>query len=704
MAEGLARTKCPPTRPGPEGSNRNGFSLGRCPVSHPFSENQQKPTLFLRESGLLLLQLGQTHGILQPMTDVSDTPDIEDGSSAPEGAGLPGFDDIAPKTAASETYEVLARKYRPQDFSDLMGQEALVRTLSNAFTMNRIAHAFILTGVRGIGKTTTARIIARGLNCIGPDGNGGPTVEPCGVCSHCKSIAASSHVDVIEMDAASNTGIDDIREIIDAVRYTPSSARYKVYIIDEVHMLSKNAFNGLLKTLEEPPAHVKFIFATTEIRKVPITVLSRCQRFDLKRFDQAMLAEFLGKIAGKEGAAIAPEALQLLARAAEGSARDGLSLLDQAIAQRDDVDVEISVDVIRDMLGLADRARMVDLFDMIMTGDAKGALTEFSAQYDQGADPLVLLQDLANLCHFVTRLKVVGEGIATDEPEEERIKGLALAEKLSMPVLTRTWQILLKGIAEVQSAPDARAAGEMVIIRLCYAAELPAPGDLVKRLTDGANISAGNSAPTNGGNGGGNGGNTSASDGRTPLRAVAGSAHPQAAQSQPDADAQRRTATAEAPQLDSFEAIVALMRKADVETGYALEKYVRPKKVEPGVLDIFVDDGAPNGLTGQLSRLLKQSTGMAWKIVISRPDDMPDYADQQMTIRETRDQERADILQNIRDIPLVKSILDAFPDAELGYRSLADLLPAADDMPPVMDDDDNLMYDPDDGFTGDFDS
>ncbi len=628
------------------------------------------------------------------MSSFSDTPDSENGSDeAPTGEALPGFD-LGDADTANAAYEVLARKYRPQDFSDLIGQEALVRTLSNAFAMNRIAHAFILTGVRGIGKTTTARIIARGLNCIGPDGNGGPTVEPCGVCSHCKAIASSSHVDVMEMDAASNTGIDDVREIIDAVRYTPSSARYKVYIIDEVHMLSKNAFNGLLKTLEEPPAHVKFIFATTEIRKVPITVLSRCQRFDLKRLDQGMLAGHLGNIAKKEGATIAPDALQLLARAAEGSARDGLSLLDQAIAQRDDATTEISVETIRDMLGLADRARMVDLFDMIMKGDAKGALTEFGNQFDQGADPLVLLQDIANLCHFVTRLKVVGEEVATDEPEEERVRGLALAQSLSMPILTRTWQILLKGIGEVQNAPDPRAAGDMVIIRLCYAADLPSPGDLVKKLTEAGTTATGSPAPT------GNGGGTQAHRDDTPrLRAVAGSGRAAPAASQPQNEATARTA--DLPRLETFEDIVALLKKTDVELGYALEQYVRPRKVEEGLLDIFVDDGAPRGLSGDLIKSLRQTTGMPWQIVVSAPEDAPqvDVDTPLRTIRESRDEQREQTLNRLRDLPVVQSVLEAFPDAELSFRNLADLLPASDELADMpIDADDAGMIDSDGEF------
>ena len=382
--------------------------------------------------------------------------------------------------APTEFYRVLARKYRPRTFAELIGQEAMVRTLTNAFAAGRIAHAFILTGVRGVGKTSTARIIAKGLNCTGPDGTGGPTIAPCGVCDNCRGIAEDRHVDVIEMDAASRTGVDDIREILDGVRYRPIVARTKVYIIDEVHMLSKHAFNALLKTLEEPPEHVKFVFATTEIRKVPVTVLSRCQRFDLRRVAAETLAEHLAGVAKAEGAQVAPEALALIARAADGSVRDAQSLLDQAIAHGAGA---VEAAAVRDMLGLADAAQVFDLMDATLRGDAKAALDLLGDLYAAGADPLTVMQDLLDLTHWLTRLIVAPEaavGPATSEVERER--GREMAGKLSLPILGRAWQMLMKGLGEVQVAQAPLAAAEMAVVRLCYAAELPTPGELVKRL------------------------------------------------------------------------------------------------------------------------------------------------------------------------------------------------------------------------------
>ncbi|MBX6321707.1 MAG: DNA polymerase III subunit gamma/tau, partial [Rhodospirillaceae bacterium] len=394
---------------------------------------------------------------------------LTDDSPRDGGPALP----LGPAGAATAgtPYRVLARKYRPVRLDDLVGQEAMVRTLLNAFASGRVAHAFILTGVRGVGKTTTARIIARGLNCTGADGSGGPTPNPCGVCESCRAIAEDRHVDVIEMDAASRTGVDDIRELIDSVRYRPVSARYKVYIVDEVHMLSRAAFNALLKTLEEPPPHVKFVFATTEIRKVPVTVLSRCQRFDLRRLDAETLARHFARIAEAEGVAISAEALALIARAADGSVRDGLSLLDQAMALAEG---ERGAAEVRAMLGLVDRSQLFDLVDAVAAADAKGALDRFGAMYEAGADPLSALQDLLDLIHWVTRLKLVPE--IADSPvvsELERVRGRALAERLSMGDLSRAWQMLLKGIAEVQMAPAPVHAAEMVLVRLAYASGLP---------------------------------------------------------------------------------------------------------------------------------------------------------------------------------------------------------------------------------------
>ncbi|MBV8538291.1 MAG: DNA polymerase III subunit gamma/tau, partial [Alphaproteobacteria bacterium] len=381
---------------------------------------------------------------------------------------------------AAAPYRVLARKYRPQSFADLIGQEAMVRTLSNAIATGRIAHAFVLTGVRGIGKTTTARIIARALNCIGPDGKGGPTIAPCGVCEHCVGIAEDRHMDVVEMDAASHNGVDDIRDLTDGARYRPVKARFKVYILDEVHMLSKPAFNALLKTLEEPPEHVKFIFATTEIRKVPITVLSRCQRFDLRRIDQAVLAKFLASIAEKEGRKVEPAAAALLARAADGSARDGLSLLDRALAH---VEGTVGEADTRSLLGLADRTQVFDLFESTMKGSAAQALTQLGETYRAGADPAIVVQDLLDVTHWLTRLKVAPD-LAADPtvPEAERARGKTLAAGLPMAVLARTWQMLLKGLGEIQTASSPLAAAEMLLVRLAYAAELPTPAELAAGL------------------------------------------------------------------------------------------------------------------------------------------------------------------------------------------------------------------------------
>jgi DNA polymerase-3 subunit gamma/tau len=388
----------------------------------------------------------------------------------------------SPDTPDTEPYRVLARKYRPSDFSSLIGQEAMVQTLSNAIASGRLAHAFILTGVRGVGKTSTARIIARALNCTGTDGEGAPTAEPCGTCQNCVAIAEDRHVDVMEMDAASRTGVDDIRELIDGVLYRPVSARYKIYIIDEVHMLSRNAFNALLKTLEEPPEHVKFIFATTEIRRVPVTVLSRCQRFDLRRVKFDVLVDHFARIAEAEGATIARGAIGLIARAADGSVRDGLSLLDQAIAHSGP-ETEINEDIVREMLGVAERVQVFDLFEQLMKGEIAAALERFDSMYHAGADPVTILQDLAELTHWLTRLKAAPEAAeATPTSDLDLDRGRDVSSRLAMSSLARTWQMLLKGLAEVRSAPSAAQAAEMVLVRIAYTADLPSPAEAIAVL------------------------------------------------------------------------------------------------------------------------------------------------------------------------------------------------------------------------------
>ncbi|MFN4310252.1 MAG: DNA polymerase III subunit gamma/tau [Ferrovibrio sp.] len=545
-------------------------------------------------------------------------------------------------------YRVLARKYRPSTFAEMIGQDALVRTLTNAIATGRIAQAFILTGVRGVGKTTTARIIARALNCTGPDGQGGPTIAPCGVCDNCKAIAEDRHPDVFEMDAASRTGINDIREIIEAVRYAPSMARYKIYIIDEVHMLSTAAFNGLLKTLEEPPPHVKFVFATTEIRKVPVTVLSRCQRFDLKRVEIAVLNAHFKRIAEAENARIDDDALTLISRAAEGSVRDGLSLLDQAIAHGAG---SVNAELVRDMLGLADRGQVFALLDLLLHGKLAEALDNLQAQYNLGADPAVVMQDLLDLTHWLTRVKVIG-GTPDDVtlPESQRQRGKELAAKLGMPVLARSWQMLLKGLAEVRSAPVPLAAAEMVLVRFAYAADLPSPADLAKEWKEKGGAPnaapAGPRAPLGGGNGGGGNGATATAVAAQP-RAVASPA-PQPGET-----------VALAAMPTSFPALVQLAK--DMREGIlAAELYndVHPVSFEPGRIELRLEPGAHHDLPGRLIEKLKAWTGQRWVVSLSKLPGEPTLAEQEQ-VEESR--RRA----HVQAHPLVQAVLTAFPGAVL---------------------------------------
>ncbi|MEA2808916.1 MAG: polymerase subunit gamma/tau [Rhodospirillaceae bacterium] len=537
-------------------------------------------------------------------------------------------------------YRVLARKYRPVDFTTLVGQEAMVRTLRNAIATGRIAHAFMLTGVRGVGKTTTARIIARALNCVGPDGKGGPTVDPCGVCENCKAITEDRHVDVIEMDAASRTGIDDVRELIEGVRYRPVSARYKVYIIDEVHMLSEKAFNALLKTLEEPPPHVKFLFATTEIRKVPVTVLSRCQRFDLKRVPQETLIEHFSGIAAAEKVEISPEALVLLARAADGSVRDGLSMLDQAIAHGGGV---VDAAQVRDMLGLADRSRVLELFEKAMKGDAPAVVAALGEMHDSGADPVVILQDLLELTHWVTRLKVAPEAAAASA-DSERAQGLAMAAKLSMASLTRAWTLLLKGLQETLYAPSAQRAGEMALIRLCYAADLPSPSDAIKALQNGAgpaaSASAASAAPAP--RGGGSGAARAATQ---PMTAAA---------AQP-ADAQ----PAPLPNPKSFTEIVALFEtRREARLVHHLLHHVHEVRCEPGLIEFRPEPQAPPDLAARLAETLGRWTGRRWIASVSSDAGKPTLTAQKTAKSDSlRSQAEAD--------PMVQAIMKTFPGAKL---------------------------------------
>lgn len=560
---------------------------------------------------------------------------------------------------SSQPYRVLARKYRPTDFTGLIGQEALVRTLSNAFATGRIAHAFMLTGVRGVGKTTTARIIARALNCIGPDGKRTePTIHPCGVCEPCVSISESRNVDVQEMDAASRTGIDDVREIIEGVRYAPVAARYKVYIIDEVHMLSKQAFNGLLKTLEEPPPHVKFVFATTEIRKVPVTVLSRCQRFDLRRIDSAELAAYLATLAEKEQVKIEEGALALIARAAEGSARDSLSLLDQAIAHVGGSGGEgemITAETVRQMLGLADRGRVLDIFEKLMGGDVAGALADVQTLYDAGADPLAVMQDLLETVHFLTRVKVApaAQGFF-DGGSGEAKRAAELAAKLSVPSLTRAWQILLKGLFEVRDATRPISACEMALIRLSYAADLPPTDKLVKDLLDGGAVPAPRGAAT-----------APSAPGRAPV--ASGSAMPARA-SLPEG--------APTAALRTLEDVVALCEPRS-ELRVNLEHNVHLVRLEPGLIEIRPTPRAPRTLASDLQTKLRAATGQSWMVSIASQGGAPTLAEQKQMAKVAR-------FEAVAQEPLVRAVLDRFPGAEIvAVRDVA-----SEEIAPAMPDKD----------------
>ncbi len=563
-----------------------------------------------------------------------------------------------PAPAALTAYRVLARKYRPTTFAELIGQDALVRTLRNAIASGRIAQAFMLTGVRGVGKTTTARIIARALNCIGPDGRGGPTVSPCGVCEPCRAIIQDRHVDVLEMDAASHTGVDDIRDIISGVRYSPVSARYKLYIIDEVHMLSKNAFNALLKTLEEPPSHVKFVFATTEIRKVPVTVLSRCQRFDLRRVSSPVLIEHFARVAASEAVTIEPDATALIARAADGSVRDGLSLLDQAIALGG---ATVTAGQVRDMLGLADRAVIIDLFEAALTGRPVVALDLLADLHRNGADPLVVLRDLLDLTHFLTRAKVAPETLSDPTtPETERTRGGGLAARLTVPLLTRVWQLLLKGLNETQLAPVPHQAVEMVIIRLAHTADLPTPADLIRQFTG---RPGGGSGPAAGPGAGGSG----------PTPGTTGAA------SSPVAAHGGAVAMAMAPRLEKpvapptgydFRGLVQLFVEHREGTLYAhLCNSVHLVRLEPGILEIRPKDRAPRDLVNRLGPLLSEWTGRRWTVAANFE------APGQPTLAEQDAATEIASRQAAETHPVVRAVLETFPGARVG--EIRDLTPKA---------------------------
>ena len=557
-------------------------------------------------------------------------------------------------------YRVLARKYRPETFVDLVGQDAMVRTLRNAFAADRIAQAFVMTGIRGTGKTTTARIIAKGMNCIGVDGTGGPTTDPCGQCEHCVAIMEGRHVDVMEMDAASRTGVGDIREIIESVHYRAASARYKIYIIDEVHMLSTSAFNALLKTLEEPPAHVKFIFATTEIRKVPVTVLSRCQRFDLRRIEPEVMIALLRKIAGAEGAQITDDALALITRAAEGSARDATSLLDQAISHGAG---ETTADQVRAMLGLADRGRVLDLFDMIMRGDAGGALAELGAQYADGADPMAVLRDLAEVTHWISVVKITPD--AAEDPTvgpDERARGQAMAEGLPLRALARMWQMLLKALDEVAQAPNAMMAAEMAVIRLTHVADLPTPEELVRKLPD--------LPPPSPGGGTSRGGMSAGQMESAPAMTRGGTV--------PAGNGGGNTVQAVALEADqalarfpTFDHVVDLIRAnrdvkllVEVETGVQLAAY------RPGRIEFVPAAGAASDLAQRLGQRLQLWTGNRWAVSLVNTGGAP-------SIAAARDATEANLKAEAEAHPMMQAVLSAFPKARITEIRTPDKMAAA---------------------------
>lgn len=558
--------------------------------------------------------------------------------------------DVAASAPAAEEYRVLARKYRPQSFDDLIGQDALVRTLSNAIEMSRIAHAFLLTGIRGIGKTTTARIIARSLNCVGPDGTGGPTINPCGVCEHCVAIKDDRHQDVLEMDAASRTGVNDIREIIENARYLPTSARYKIYIIDEVHMLSTSAFNALLKTLEEPPQHVKFIFATTELRKIPITILSRCQRFDLKRIDHTMLAQHLQTVAEKEHFSVEAEALTLLTKAAEGSVRDGLSLLDQAISYSHTEGTKtVGFSTVQHMLGTSSKSLLFDLLDHLIKGDITSSLEAFHTIYSAGGDPALILKDLLEVSNLIMRVKVCPALVKSQylsDVEAERSK--QLSDVLSIPFLSRMWQILLKGIQEVSTAPSAVMAAEMVLIRLAYVSDLPSPAEYIKTQQQQTN---GSSSPTPAP--GGSSGADSVSSAPVTASVVSSSGSGAITAAAPSV-APHAVST-----IDSFAAFVDLFKQHKEPLIYhTLYHDAHLVAFEAGRVEVRLAPSASTEVIGKISERLKQYTGERWIISVSHIEGAP-------TLHEQALKHEQEALAALKQHPNVAAVLDAFPGADV---------------------------------------
>ena len=572
---------------------------------------------------------------------------------------------MAEENTNENQYVVLARKYRPQNFEDLLGQDALVQTLTNAIQNNRLHHAYILTGIRGVGKTTTARLIARALNCTGADGKGGPTIHPCGVCDNCKAIAAGRHMDVMELDAASHTGVDDIRELLDSARYAPTNARYKVYIIDEVHMLSKGAFNALLKTLEEPPAHVKFIFATTEIRKVPVTILSRCQRFDLQRLSVETLTQLFTKILANENIPAETEALDIIAKAADGSARDGLSLLDQAIVLSNG---NINTDVVKKMLGLADRSQTLTLFENLVNGNMEAVLKDISEQYTNGATPMIVLQDLINITHDLAKVKIIPALLnSTSLSEIEKKTFATLSTSCSLAVLSKIWQMLIKGISEINMAPSAVEALEMILLRVAYSASLPTPYEILNEVKKNSDLA----------------GTSSVYSGQSSLLQNSAAAAPV---SVPPSGTEKKndlTATVSAGETSGFNTVEDLLRylegtkKALIE--YSIKHDVCIREFSDGHIAMNIAPSIHQDFIMNLHKLLSEATGRQWDIEIIKGDLGETIADKEKSAAEATK-------KNVSEYPLVKKILEEFKGAKIETVIRKNLEELAENEPDIPGD------------------
>lgn len=572
---------------------------------------------------------------------------------------------MAEENTNENQYVVLARKYRPQNFEDLLGQDALVQTLTNAIQNNRLHHAYILTGIRGVGKTTTARLIARALNCTGADGKGGPTIHPCGVCDNCKAIAAGRHMDVMELDAASHTGVDDIRELLDSARYAPTNARYKVYIIDEVHMLSKGAFNALLKTLEEPPAHVKFIFATTEIRKVPVTILSRCQRFDLQRLSVETLTQLFTKILANENIPAETEALDIIAKAADGSARDGLSLLDQAIVLSNG---NINTDVVKKMLGLADRSQTLTLFENLVNGNMEAVLKDISEQYTNGATPMIVLQDLINITHDLAKVKIIPALLnSTSLSEIEKKTFATLSTSCSLAVLSKIWQMLIKGISEINMAPSAVEALEMILLRVAYSASLPTPYEILNEVKKNSDLV----------------GTGSVYSGQSSLLQNSAAAAPV---SVPPSGTEKKndlTATVSAGETSGFNTVEDLLRylegtkKALIE--YSIKHDVCIREFSDGHIAMNIAPAIHQDFIMNLHKLLSEATGRQWEIEIIKGDLGETIADKEKSAAEATK-------KNVSEYPLVKKILEEFKGAKIETVIRKNLEELAENEPDILGD------------------